>query len=205
METTGQFGVHLEVGSEIACLLGDGRLRNAVMTTVASEAPLWLEAPLGTIPNLECPRNVILVHHAGPRYLRGDGELVSIHKDSDTFRLELSKVAWEDVNRRRYPRVPVKLSVSLRAVHESRGETTVSVVDGLTEDMSVGGSKVWVSQSILEGSLVEFYAHLNDVDSVRALGVVAHVGSDSSVGIAFLDYVGAARTKLEEFVNSLAA
>ena len=197
--------MHLEVGSEVACLLGDGRLRNAVMATVESEAPLWLETPAGTIPSLECPRSVILVHQSGPRYMRGDAELLSLHKTSERCRLEISRVSWEDVNRRKYPRVPVKLSASLRAVHESRGETVVSVVDGLTEDLSIGGSKVWVSQPIIEGSLVEFYAHLNDVDSIRALGIVAHVAEDSHIGIAFLDYVGAARTKLEDFVNARAA
>ena len=175
------------------------------MTTVVSEAPLWLESPAGTIPSLECPRTVILVHQTGSRYLRGDGELLSIQKTPESCRLEISRIQWEDVNRRKYPRVPVKLSASLRAVHESRGETVVSVVDGLTEDLSVGGSKILVSQPIMEGSLVEFYAHLNDVDSVRALGIVAHVGEDNFVGISFLDYVGAARTKLEDFIKSKAA
>ena len=58
---------------------------------------------------------------------------------------------------------------------------------------------------MIQGSLVEFYAKLSEEDSVRALGIVAHSAPDGSMGIAFLDYVGAAKEMLEEFLAEEAA
>ena len=58
---------------------------------------------------------------------------------------------------------------------------------------------------MVAGSLVEFYAMLNETDAIRALGVVVHSDPKGSIGICFLDYVGGTRAKLEEYLESAAA
>lgn len=189
----------------MTCLFGDGRLKNTAFSTVCSEAPLFLDCLAADVQRVSFPRRVILVSYENGRVLRGEGEALSMKKVDGHARLELSKVVWEDLERRRYPRVAVKLPVSLRAVYEHNGDTVISVVEGFTEDLSVGGSKVIVETPILEGSLVEFLAMIDGKDEVRALGIVAHTNADHSMGIGFLDYVGAARTRLEEYLDSKAA
>ncbi|HWD39495.1 MAG TPA: PilZ domain-containing protein [Fimbriimonas sp.] len=206
MESVSKSGVHLSIGAEVTCLFGEGRLKDATLSTVASEAPLYLDCVASNIQRFTFPRKVILVFQEDGNLLRGESEILSAEElEGGKTRLQLSKVVWEDMDRRAFPRVTVELPVSLRAVYESKGDTIISVVEGKTEDVSVGGSKVWVHHPVVAGSLVEFYAMLNDSDAIRALGVVAHSDPKGSIGIAFLDYVGASREKLEEFLESKAA
>jgi hypothetical protein len=205
VESVTETGVHLKIGSEITCLFGDGRLKNTAFSTVSSEAPLYLDCIASDVQRVSFPRKVVLVSYENGRVLRGEGEAVSMKRIDGHARLELSNVVWEDLERRRFARVTVKLPVSLRAVYEHNGDTVISVVEGFTEDLSIGGSKVAVETPILEGSLVEFLATLEGKEEVRALGIVAHANPDHTMGIGFLDYVGAARTRLEEFLEEKAA
>jgi hypothetical protein len=205
VESVSEANVHLKVGSEVTCLFGDGRLKNTAFSTVCSEAPLYLDCVAADVQRVSFPRKVVLVSYENGRVLRGEAEAISMKRVDGRARLELSKVVWEDLERRRHVRVDVKLPVSLRAVYEHNGDTVISVVEGFTEDLSIGGSKVRAGTPILEGSLVEFLAMVNEKDEVRALGIVAHANPDNSMGIGFLDYVGAARTRLEEFLADKAA
>jgi hypothetical protein len=195
----------LKVGTEVTCLFGDGRLKNTAFTTVYSEAPFCLDCLSADVQRLSFPRKVILVSNEGGVFLRGEGEVVSVHQAGIHSRMELSRVSWEELERRRYPRIDVKLPVSLRAVYERNGDTVISVVEGVTEDLSVGGSRVKVDTPILVGSLVEFLAQLEGDDMVRALGIVAHSDTGYTIGIGFLDYVGGTRIKLEDYLQSQAA
>ena len=198
--------MHLSIGVEVTCLFGEGRLKDAAVTTVCSEAPLYLDCVAAGIHRYTFPRRVILVFQDEKHLMRGEAQVMSAVELPDGHsRLELSRVEWEDMDRRRHARVDVAVPVSLRAVYESKGDTIISVVDGVTADLSIGGSKVLASHSVIQGSLVEFYAKLSEEDSVRALGIVAHSAPDGSMGIAFLDYVGAAKEMLEEFLAEEAA
>lgn len=197
--------MHLTLGTEVTCLFGDGRLKNTAFSTVCSEAPLYLDCVSSDVRRLTFPRKVILVSSENGRFLRGEAEAISIQDCEGHARLELSRVSWEDLERRRYPRIDAQLPVSLRAVYERNGDTVISVVEGVTVDLSIGGSKVRVDTPILVGSLVEFVGHLDGVDAVRALGIVAHANLDGTIGIGFLDYVGGARIKLEDYIQAQAA
>jgi hypothetical protein len=205
VEIIGELGVHLRVGSEVTCLFGEGRLRNTAFSTVSSEAPLFLDCVASDVQRVRFPRKVVLVSYENGRLLRGEAEAVSMKKVDGHARLEMAQVVWEDLDRRRHQRVNVELPVSLRAVYEHNGDTVLSVVDGATVDLSVGGSRVHVETPILEGSLVEFLVEFTPKESIRALGIVAHANPDKSIGISFLDYVGAARTRLEDFLAEKAA
>jgi hypothetical protein len=205
VETTTETGVHLTIGSEVTCLFGEARLKNAAFSTVCSEAPLYLDCVAADVQRIKFPRKVVLVSFENGRLLRGEAEALSVQKIGGNARLELSKVVWEDLERRRFPRVDVQLPVSLRAVYEHNGDTVVSVVDGQTIDLSVGGSLVKVETPLIKGSLVEFLIQFNSEEAVRALGVVAHTEDEKTMGICFLDYVGAARTHLEDFLTAEAA
>jgi hypothetical protein len=206
VETARELNVRLTVGAEVTCLFGDAKLRNASTVTVASEAPLFFDCSAPEAKKYSFPRTVVLVYKEGEKVLRGEAEAESSEQQPNgTTRIKISKINWENIDRRQYPRLAVSLPVKIRAVYESKEETVISVVEGHTEDLSVGGSKVWVDHPVIKGSLVEFSASLSDVDTVRALGLVVHSDPDGYLGIAFMDYLGGARTKLHEFTKEAAA
>ena len=194
------------MGTAVTCLFGDGRISSAVFATVTSEAPLFLRCDDAELKLATYPRKIVLVWHGEGRFLRGEAEAVALHSTGSETHMEISKVAWEDVERRRYPRIVVRLPVALRAVHDVHGSTVISLFQGTTEDLSIGGSWVRLDQPLEVGSLVEFHARLSDMESVRALGLVARSDRGrSGAGITFLDYVGGARLKLDEFLQTAAA
>jgi hypothetical protein len=194
------------VGAEVTCLFGDARLKNALHVTVVSNSPIILEGTSSEIKQFAFPRPVVLVYKEGPTVLRGEGEAISTEKSGEeTTRVHFTKITWEEIDRRQYPRLQVNLPIHIRAVYESRAETVISVVEGTTLDLSVGGSRVQVNHPVMAGSLVEFSVELSDFDKARALGIVVHSDQDGFLGIAFMDYLGAARSKLIEFTQYKAA
>jgi hypothetical protein len=194
------------VGAEVTCVFGDARLRNAMHFSVVSVVPFILEGDSHELQKIAFPRPGVLVAKRGPAVLRGEGEALSIEFGSEgRAKIYFGKTNWEQIDRRLYPRINLAIPFKMRAVFESSEETVISVVEGQTVDMSVGGSKVQASHPVLMGSLVEFDATVNDMDKIRALGVVVYSDSDGLVGISFMDYLGATRYKLEQLTNCKAA
>jgi hypothetical protein len=193
-------------GAAVIGIFGDARLKNALHFTVVSQAPLILEGWAYEVKKYEFPSPVVLVSKQGDTVLRGEAEAISVEKLEDgKARVFFGKTAWEPVDRRAYPRVNISLPVKIRAVYETEEETVISVAEGETTDISVGGSRIQVDHAVLLGSLVEFEATLNEVDKIKALGVVVHSDPDGYLGISFMDYLGATRFKLTELTRFKAA
>ncbi len=199
-------GELVTIGSEVTCLFGDARLRNAIHLAVLSTAPLVLEGEAAELKKFTFPRSVVLVSQRGLVVLRGEGEAISIeNSDEGRAKVHFANTKWEEIDRRQYPRINLNLPVKMRAVFESNEETVISVVEGTTVDISVGGSKVNANHPVLVGSLVEFDATVGEGDKLRALGVVVYSDTEGVLGISFMDYLGATRYKLLELTNCKAA
>jgi hypothetical protein len=113
-------------------------------------------------------------------------------------------VHWELLERRRHIRVPVNVSVTMRAVVENENKPVVDVITGSTVDLSISGAFVKATMLPQEGSLVEFSTELNG-ETVRILAVVAHITRErSGVGLHFVEYLDNARYMIHEFLTNAA-
>lgn len=195
----------MTIGSTLTTVFHVEGRPSAAFCTVSSEAPLYLTTRDREVGNLEFPRPIMLLWQQGDHVLKGEAEAVSVQSDASGWVVEVQKVQWEDLNRRRHPRVPVTVPVALRAVQELQGNTSINIFQGITEDLSLGGAWVRVEPQVEVGSLVEFQAHLGPNETVRTFGVVAHRSDHKAgVGIEFLDYVGAAHYMLHTFLAKAA-
>lgn len=172
--------------------------------SVVSEAPLYVRTSDAEVSGYTFPKPVILLWRQDETILKGEGDAVACHAHEGAWAIELRDLRWEDLERRRHPRFPMSVPVALRAVQEHGGDTVISIFQGNTIDLSLGGAWVDVSQAVAVGCLVEFYAHLTPTESIRALGVVAHSSTGRGIGVQFLDFVGSSHTVLHKFLQQAA-
>ncbi|MER3495689.1 MAG: hypothetical protein C4320_02010 [Armatimonadota bacterium] len=170
----------------------------AVSALVTSEAPLSLFTRDPRVEGVELPRAVVLVWHRGGEVVKGNAEAIEIRPWRTGHLIEIRRTSWADVDRRIYPRFPMQIPVNLRAVHDTRGATVISLYQGLTDDVSIGGAWVTVQPQIAMGSLVECQMDFLG-EKVQAFAMVAHESPDrGGIGLEFLDFVADSRERLEK-------
>ena len=177
----------------------------AISALVTSEAPLVLFTRDARVEAVELPRSVVLVWHRGHEVVKGEAEAIEVRPWRTGFAIEIRRTSWADVDRRVYPRTTVKLPVNLRAVHDMRGATVISLYQGVTEDVSMGGAWVHVEPQVAMGSLVECQMDTGD-GKVQAFAMVAHEsGERGGIGLEFLDFLGDSREAFEGYLQKKAA
>lgn len=178
----------------------------AVSALVTSETPLTLFTRDARVEAVDLPRSVVLVWHRGSDVVKGEADVIEIRPWRTGFAIEIRRTSWADVDRRIYTRTNVQLPVNLRAVHDMRGATVISLYQGLTDDVSLGGAWVHVTPVIAMGSLVEAQFTLGENDKIQAFAMVAHESPErGGIGLEFLDFLGDSRGRFESYLEKQAA
>ena len=168
----------------------------AISCLVTSEAPLYLFTKDLRVLDMEYPQTVVLVWHRGADVLKGEAEAVRVMPWKTGNVLEILRTNLKEVDRRVYPRYNVQAPVSMRSVSEVQTSTVISVCQGKTKDISLGGSWVEVEPTLPIDSLIEFKCTVNGTE-VRALGLVVHENKENGTnGIEFMDFFDDSRDKL---------
>ena len=173
---------------------------------VVKAEPFSVETTDANVLQLESARKVVVISHDDGKVKKADGMISGIGRAEFGWRITLDNVAWESSDRRRYPRYAYKIPVTLRRVEETNGlEAKIVETRGETEDISFGGAWVKSRELLEQGTLVEFRAILSDTESIRALAVIAHSNPmRGGMGVEFVDYIGATRGHLTNFLSRAA-
>ncbi len=152
-------------------------------------------------------RRAMLIVQTGREFAKAEAEL-----DAQPFeggwKLTAKSFGWEAVDRRRYPRYSINVPISIRAVVETAGQAEILFVNGITEDVSIGGAWVKTSEALQGGSLVEVSAEFEPGNPIRALSLVKWADSDRDglgFGVEFLDFLGGSRYALHQYLTQQAA
>ncbi|MBI1334048.1 MAG: hypothetical protein GC165_14345 [Armatimonadetes bacterium] len=176
----------------------------AVSCLVTSEAPLYLFTKDLRILDLKYPLPVVLVWHRGVDVLKGEAEAVGTMPWKSGNVLEIRRTNLKEVDRRVYPRYAVHVPVSLRSVSDVQTSTVISVCQGETKDLSLGGAWISMDPPLAKDSLVEFKCEI-DGEQIRALGLVVHENVEGkSNGIEFMDFFDDSRDKLYSALKRVA-
>lgn len=168
----------------------------AVSALVTSDAPLSLFTRDARVEGVELPRSVVLVWHRGSDVIKGDAEAIEVRPWRTGFLIEIRRTNWSEVDRRVFPRFPMRVPVNLRAVHDTRGATVISLYQGTTDDVSLGGAWINVEPQIAMGSLVECQIDM-DGEKIQSFAMVAHDSPErGGIGLEFLDFLGDSRERL---------
>lgn len=152
-------------------------------------------------------RRAMLVVQTGRDFHKAEAELHS-EQSGQGWEITAKSFGWETVDRRRYPRYDLRVPIAIRAVTETDGGPTVTVIEGYTEDVSIGGAWVKSNQTLPSSSLAEVTAELKPGTSVRALSLVKWADQDHNglgFGVEFLDFLDGSRYALHQFLNQDAA
>jgi hypothetical protein len=202
--TTG-FIVSGMTGCPVELVLYDDGQTRLIKTIIENPAPLRLKIVDNIKRGICAGRRVMLLAHHDGLVVRADGHLDQVVKDNEGHFLEIGPVQWEVLERRRHIRVPVNVSVAIRAVVEEENVVhVVDQIDGVTMDISISGAFVTSQTLPEEGSLVEFSADLNGTE-IRALAVVAHLTRErNGFGLHFVEYLDNAHYLLDTFLTKAA-
>jgi hypothetical protein len=123
----------------------------------------------------------------------------------EEWHVQVDVSAWEELDRRRYPRHPVDLPVKLRLVIDGDDSPSITEILAVMKDLSLGGALIESGEEIAAGTLVELQAALRAKDHIRVLAVVIReVGGDKTYGLEFLDFVGGSRYAMHGFLTEAA-
>lgn len=171
-------------------------------TKVVSSHPFILEADQNVSGRLAVGQKVLIVHQNETDFSKANAEIATAQNN----RVTLSNVNWDNIDRRRYPRHEVAIHVSIRSIVDDVTGTRFQTFEGVTTDLSLGGTWVDSPAPVAAGSLVQIEADLSSQEKIRLLGIVAWANQNRpGFGIEFLDFVGGARYYLHEFLSRAAA
>lgn len=187
-------------GSEVGIVFYQETTPHALTTNVVSVRPFAAACSEPGAGRLNPGQRVMLVSEAEGKYAKAEAEVSSVTEEGGAWRIEIGHFGWEEVDRRRFPRRPFEVPVSLRSVVETEAGVEVHHFGGKTEDISLGGVWVVPDHPLQPGSLVEMNLTLG-THPVRILAIVARDAGQGGVGLEFLDYVGGARYYLHGFLN----
>ncbi len=173
---------------------------------LASKAPATVELSAESSGSFVGSTNLLLIHDSGRKYTKADVRVSDLSTRDEQAWITFEDLRWEMVDTRENPRFKVQLPAVIRGVNESTGHATPSEQVCVTEDLSLNGALLKISQGLSKGQLLEVRITLAPSQTVRMMGVVAHVDDTGTlIGVNFIDYVGAARYNLHQFLSKIAA
>jgi len=194
------------VGEEVTLLVHTDDRPIWTMGRISNASPFQIEIEPAHLQPIRNQKNLLVLHDSGRKYSKGEGKVGKIDEKNGKAWLTFSEFRWEPVDNRDNPRFEVELQSIVRSINEHDGAIVADEQVGLTKNLSIGGVLLEVSSPLAKGQLVEFRVTLDGGTTIRTMGVVAHSKPDEDlVGISFLDFVGAARYNLHQFLRTLAA
>lgn len=192
-----------EIGHGLTVVLLSDARATLVPVKVTSFDPLILSAA----EPFNCPAlpvKVLLVGADGSQTWKAEAQLTEVADAGSAPVLTLGDVSWERLDRRRHYRTAASMPMSVKLIQDDADEVTVSVVNGHTEDLSIGGARIQIGQSIPLGTLVQFKCTMAPQVFVRTLAIVSRHHPMGALGLEFVDYIGSAHADLHEFLNHAA-
>jgi hypothetical protein len=196
----------VQPGANVHVLFYQESQPHVLTAQVGSLAPVALTTKDAEAHLLQPSMRSILVSEEEGQVAKAECRVRECSVKDNEWHVEVDVTEWEELDRRRYPRIEVEVPVKLRLVKEATGGASITEILGITKDLSLGGTRLTVAEPIAAGSLVEMQAALRPKEHIRVLAVVVR-GSDEAtdIGLEFLDYVGGARYAMHTFLSEEAA
>lgn len=201
---TGNENQSVAIGATLSLVFHAEGQPHFLTCTVTQNGPLTLEGP--STENIKKGMKLLLISQVCGEIAKAACECLSISQIGSKQRIVLGQLQWEASDRRRYPRYSISAHINLRGVVDEGQTAEIVSFDGNTVDLSLGGAWVSTEAPFSPGSLVQVETQISSKEVIRALGVVSWKHSDTSgFGVEFLDFVGASRYHLHEFLSRQAA
>lgn len=194
------------IGEDVTLLIHTDDRPTWTVARIYSREPFIVEMDKSHADHFRGLKNVLVIHDSGRKYSKGEGRIGDLTETEDKVRIQFSDFHWESVDNRDNPRFNVKVQAIVRTILETNGTIQVDDQMGMTINLSLGGALLELSNPVSKGQLVEFRVSPEAGQTVRAMGIVAHTDvHGTTIGVSFIDYIGAARYTLHQYLSKLAA
>lgn len=134
----------------------------------------------------------------------------AVVKATTTFgsrtRYELEAVEWEKKDRREFVRYEAQLLVRCRYISDEPEGPQIREFTVTTKDVSLGGAWVRAAFPAPPGTILNCEIQTSATNSVRVLALVAWSDPNGKgFGVEFIDFVGASKSNLSQFIAAQAA
>jgi hypothetical protein len=170
---------------------------------VVSTNPFVLECSDEPVKLMEPGLRLMLVFEGGKGYSRAVTTVTSLRETAGVWQVFGDKPRWEELDKRVYPRYEVRLPVRVRAATDLEGQTELVDMEAVTANLSLGGALIDGPRKLGAGALVEVTIQLGPQGS-RILGIVVRSEDEARFAVQFMDFVGAARHYLHNFLAETA-
>ena len=203
------FEIGLAKEQEISIVFYIDGIPNMILGTVESITPFRVATKDLSASKFANQRRAVILRWDEDVLRKIETSVVSSHWLGNCWTLELEYLTTDETDRRRYPRYPMRLPVTVRTVKDSHQGTISVDCEGYTEDLSLGGASIKVLGDIETQSLVEIHTHITDFDTIRTLAVVARSSNsgesnENGIGVQFVDFIGGGRYHLFSFLSRVA-
>lgn len=194
----------MKAGSQVHVLFYEEAQPRVLSARIGGLTPMALTTEDPAVRLLKPSMRSILVTEEEGSVAKAECHVKECQAVGDQWRLEVDITAWEEVDRRRYPRYQIELPVRMRRVKEESGGAQLTDIVAITKDVSLGGMLVSVGEELGEGSLVEVQAALRPKEHIRVLAIVVRALEAGHAGLEFIDFVGGARYAMHGFLSEAA-
>lgn len=202
----GYFSPHtVKAGTEVHVLFYDEARPHVLSAKIGAVAPMALTTRDPSVHLLKPSMRSILVSEENGSVAKAECKIKECKSDGDGWKLEVDVTAWEEVDRRRYPRYKIEVPVRMRLVREDSAGPEIAELVAVTKDVSLGGMLIESGEDIAQGSLVEVQATLQSKEHIRVLAVMVRIDEmPNHYGLEFLDFVGGSRYVMHGFLSEAA-
>jgi hypothetical protein len=194
------------VGENVTLLVHTDDRPTWTIARIHSRNPFSVEFDSSSAALFAGVKHLLVIHDSGRKYSKGEGKIADLATKGNQAWITFSDFCWEPVDNRDAPRFETEVQTVIRTIVEHDGGITADDQVCVSKNLSLGGALLTLSKPVSKGQLVEFRATLEPGTTIRTMAVIAHTSEDGTIaGVNFIDYVGAARYSLHQYLSKLAA
>lgn len=196
----------LNVGTPVSLIWYENGEPQSIIATVCHDDPLTVEAGESVGGRVGKDSQCKVLFQREGSFETANAIISGVSSFGNRIRFELDQVDWVKSDRRNHARYPATLLAKCRYVSEEPSGVQIREFTVTTKDVSMGGAWVMADAATKAGTILNCELSTEPGVTVRVLGVVAWSDPNGrGFGIEFLDFIGASRTSLNQFITKMAA
>lgn len=194
----------IQVGATVAVVYYVEQQPHYAHCKITASRPFEMECSSDQADHLQPEQRLMLVFEGDNGFSRAITTVTGIRQIDGGFRVSAETPKWEQLEKRSYPRFDMNIPAKIRTAIEMHDGAELREIEGITENVGLGGAWIRVEGTVPQGNLVEIKMDLGHGTVIRILGVAVRTADRPGFAVQFLDYIGTARHHLHNYLNEAA-
>ncbi len=193
----------LGIGDSVMAVIWIDGSPVAAPSIVRDVAPPVLITSEPVYAEVDCPEPVTLLWTFEGRMVRSESQLIFTEQVAAGIALHVDLIDANELDRRRFDRIPVEAPVFVRKVNETVRTEEVHLFFGHSQDVGLGGASIVVDEPTSPGTTLEVTFKPNGFAPIKLYAVVVRA-DEIGLRVAFLEPGGRTDEHLERWIKAVA-